>query len=361
MFESVTFESILARMLDRVPDKFDKREGSIIYDALAPAAVELQLLYLELDAIIAEAFGDTASRTYLIRRCSERGITPYKASNAILKGVFTPSDIDVLGSRFSAADSSDNLNYVAAEKIANGEYRLKCETVGTAGNRFLGQLVPIDYVDGLETAELAEVLIPAEDDEETEALRQRYFNSFEIKAFGGNVQDYIEKTLGIAGVGAVKVTPVWNGGGTVLLTILDSIFLPAKPALLDFVKATIDPLESQGTGSGLAPIGHTVTVKAAAAVTVNITANIAFDTGYSWANLQDEITNAAADYLLSLRRDWASTDSVTVRISHLESRFLGIAGVADVTATKLNGSADNLSLGEYQVPVLGGVFGDQTM
>ena len=43
MYEALTFEAILERMLGRVDDSFDKREGSVIYDALAPAAVELQL------------------------------------------------------------------------------------------------------------------------------------------------------------------------------------------------------------------------------------------------------------------------------------------------------------------------------
>ena len=36
MYESQTTETILRRMLDKVPDSLDKREGSIIYDALAP-------------------------------------------------------------------------------------------------------------------------------------------------------------------------------------------------------------------------------------------------------------------------------------------------------------------------------------
>ena len=41
MYEHITFDVILERMMDRVPNNIDKREGSIIYDALAPAAVEL--------------------------------------------------------------------------------------------------------------------------------------------------------------------------------------------------------------------------------------------------------------------------------------------------------------------------------
>ena len=49
MFEDMTYEVILKRMLDRVKNSIDKREGSIIYDALAPAAVELSIMYDELD------------------------------------------------------------------------------------------------------------------------------------------------------------------------------------------------------------------------------------------------------------------------------------------------------------------------
>ena len=70
MYEHITFDVILERMMDRVPNNIDKREGSIIYDALAPAAVELAQMYIELDVILNETFADTASREYLIRRAS---------------------------------------------------------------------------------------------------------------------------------------------------------------------------------------------------------------------------------------------------------------------------------------------------
>ena len=60
MYENITYEDILQRMLDRIPDSMDKREGSIIFDALAPAAVELQLMYIEFDVILKETFADRA-------------------------------------------------------------------------------------------------------------------------------------------------------------------------------------------------------------------------------------------------------------------------------------------------------------
>ena len=46
MFEGYTFEYLMESMLSRVPDSLDKREGSIIYDALAPAAAELAQMYI---------------------------------------------------------------------------------------------------------------------------------------------------------------------------------------------------------------------------------------------------------------------------------------------------------------------------
>ena len=52
MYEDITYDTILKRMLSRVPSDVDKREGSIIYDAIAPCAFELTLLYREFDAIL---------------------------------------------------------------------------------------------------------------------------------------------------------------------------------------------------------------------------------------------------------------------------------------------------------------------
>ena len=68
MYEEMTFEAILERMLNRIPDSLDKREGSVIYDAIAPAALEIAQTYADMDSIIDETFADTASRDMLIRR-----------------------------------------------------------------------------------------------------------------------------------------------------------------------------------------------------------------------------------------------------------------------------------------------------
>lgn len=112
MYENMTLEAILKSMLLNVPDTFDKREGSVIYDALAPVAIEIRNMYIDLDNILNQTFADTAAKKYLKLRCKERGIEIEPATKAIRKGVF---NIDVpIGSRFSL----NVLNYVVTEKIS---------------------------------------------------------------------------------------------------------------------------------------------------------------------------------------------------------------------------------------------------
>lgn len=397
MFEEITYERLLERMLGRVSGKFDKREGSVIWDTHSPTAIELKNLYIALDSVVQEAYGDTATREFLILRCKERGIAPYEATHAILKGEFIPEDLEVTGRRFNIG----RINYVVTEKISDGVYKVQCETKGEEGNRYLGIMTPIEYIRGLESAELTGVLIPGEDEEGTEELRQRYFASFDTRAFGGNVKDYLEKTNAIPGVGCTKVTRVWNGelrpadmipseavkewmeeieaslpeeiwkwlytvytaarekklttGGSVLLTILNSEYDTASPELIETVQKTIDPETYAGEGYGLAPIGHVVLVKSAQGVQIEVRTKITFEQGYNWEKLRNQIESAAAGYLSELRREWADTAALVIRISQIETRILGIRGIIDVEDTTLNGQAENYILGAYEVPVFGGV------
>lgn len=398
MYESATYEVILQRMLDRVSNKLDKRPGAVIWDTHSPTAIEFQVLYIELDQIYKETFGDTASREYLIKRAKERGLSPYPASRAVLRGEFTPSSIDVLGKRFNR----DKLNFIVTAKISDGVYQVQCETAGEVGNQYLGSLIPIDYIDGLETATLTKVLIPGEDEEGTEEFRTRYYNSFNDLAFGGNLTDYKNKVKALSGVGDVKVTRVWNSdihpadmipssavqewyttyirgvtdpevrawlqtvyaaalnkkltvGGTVKLTIIASDYGIATDVLVDAVQTAIDPEQNAGEGLGLAPIGHVVNVVSVNAVDINITTHITFGNDYSWDTLENPVKNAIAAYLLTLRQSWADEDNTIVRIAQIENHIMGIPGIIDITGTTINGVEENLTLGRDEIPVLGTV------
>lgn len=340
MYEEQTFDAIMQRMLERIPDTLDKRESSPIYMALAPAAVELASLYVGFDCMLTETFGDTASREYLIRLCADRGITPKTATYAVLE---LETDVAVpVGTRFTGGDHIYKVT-------ASGQ--VTCEQPGAVGNEYLGDVIPVEYVMGLTTAKLTRVLIYGEDDEDTETLRLRYQESFNERAFAGNAKDYHDKTLGIAGVGAVKVIRAWNGPGTVKLVILDSVFGKATDVLIQTVQKEFDP-NKDGHGDGLAPIGHAVTVDTASEVTVNIAATITYDNGYDLNTCKTQIETAIEEYFAGLRKNWENQSKLVVRIASIDAAIMGVKGVVDVTGTTLNGGG-NVELTEYEIPVLG--------
>lgn len=398
MYENETYEVILDRMLSRVSDNIDKRPSSPIYDTHSATAIELQILYIELETLIQNSFGDTAARDFLILLCKDRGITPEAATNAVLKGIFSPETIDVTGQKFNIGD----MNYVVTKQIVPGEYEVQCEMPGIAGNQYLGQMIPMEYIEGLETAELTEILIPGEDEEDTEILRQRYFSSFNEQSFGGNHADYLSKVRSIDGVGDCKIIRVWNGdispsemipnvavekwfnsviksvdsevavwlsavydaaktkkltvGGTVHVVIVDSDdYGEASLTLINNVQTILDPEENAGEGCGIAPIGHVVSVSSAISVPLEIKGTLTFEGGYNWANRQAAIEEAINVYLLELRKSWAENTQTVVRISQIEARILGVQGIVDIANTQINASEENCILGAYEIPVIGGV------
>ncbi|MGE4215248.1 MAG: baseplate J/gp47 family protein [Anaerotignaceae bacterium] len=353
MYESKTYDYILNRMLDRVFSELDKREGSIIYDALAPAAAELAQMYIDLDVVLQETFGDTASREYLILRAAERGITPHLATYAVGKGVFNVAV--PIGSRFSI----DSYNYTTTELISaiDHSYRMTCETTGAEPNYYIGTMTPIEYIAGLTTAEITEIIVPGEDTEGTEDLRRRYFNSFDNQAFGGNREDYIQKVTAIQGVGGCKVYRAWNGGGTVKLVIINSDYGVPSPDLVTEVQTAIDPTVNAGEGLGIAPLDHVVTVVGASEQAIDIATTITYASGWDFEEAEPYIQAIIDTYFLELNKTWQDADNIIVRISQIESRLLDLDAVLDISDTTINGSASNYVVDTNSIVVRGTVSG----
>lgn len=363
MYEKETNEEILKRMLGRVPSSVDKREGSVIFDAAAPAAIEFELLYVQLDYFLRNTFGDTADREYLIERAKERGLTPYAASAATVKVKAAPDTVMLpIGSRYSY----DDVNYRITENLGGGEYEAVCETAGIAGNKPAGRIIPIDYTAGLQTVELTEIIVPGEDEEETEAFRARYLASFGNQAYGGNIADYRNKVNAIPGVGGVKVYPVWNGGGTVRLVFMTSEYKVPQPEFVEQVQTAIDPTHNQGEGIGIAPIGHTVTVEGCTSSDVSVGLHVTFDSG-TFEDHRAAIEAVIDAYFTELNAKWQDTQKVsvdaysntglTIRISQIESRILDMDDVTDIQHTTLNGMEENLVLDSDALAVRGEVDG----
>lgn len=349
MINIPTYEELLERCLNKIPDNIYKEEGTLIYDALAPACFELAQVYLELENVLNLTYADTSSGDYLTRRCSERGVYREQATHAIRKGIF---NLEVpIGSRFAFEDTT----YQVVKHINEFNYELECEQVGKIGNIYSGELTTLSNIDGLTKSTLSDILVPGEDIEDDGALRKRYFDSIESEAYGGNIADYKQKVKSINGVGGVKVYPVWNGGGTVKLSIINSEFKKPDERLIEQVQTEIDPTLNQGKGVGIAPIGHVVTVVGVSETVVNIESNITLLSTHTWEDVKPHIEKTIEEYFIELSSKWDENEQLVARISYIETRILQVTGVLDVQQTKLNGSLNNLILNADNIPKLGTV------
>jgi uncharacterized phage protein gp47/JayE len=356
MYENMTYEEIMRRCLARVPASMDKREGSVIWDALAPAAAELAQMYIEIKYMSDRVFPDTEPGDDLTKKVREHNIWRLPATAAIRLGLFYDGNnalMDVpVGSRYSGAD----LNYIVAEKIDTGQFRMRCETVGAVGNQYSGTLFPIPPIaPGLGSAVLSDILINGEDEEADAPLYARYVESLKAQAYGGNIADYRIKTENMQGVGAAKIIPVWNGGGTVKVIFINSDWGVPSDALVDSIQTALDPTQNNGEGEGVAPIGHVVTVEGVIGMTINVTFTLTFNSGATWDSVKEAVTAAIQDYFDSLSEQWKSMDYLIVRVSQIESRILDVSGIIDITGTTINGGTANISLASNAIPTLGTV------
>jgi uncharacterized phage protein gp47/JayE len=347
-YEHMTYESILGRMMERVKADYpniDTREGSILFNALAPAAIELAIMYTELDNIFEQSFVTTASRGYLLLGCQEMGmnVAQFYASQGVHKGVF---NVEVpIFSRWN----HDLYNYFVDEYIGvneegNHEYRLICETSGTEPNNTAGDLIPItDAPNNLTLARITECLIEGENETSDDDIRQAYYDYVNGVAVDGNVKQYEKWCAEYNGIGNYRIVPLWNGQNTVKVSILSASNRAASPELVAEFQEYLDP-NSDGMGNGVAPIGAIVTVTTADERDISVSANVIMKSGYSDTT---PINNALSNYLGSI-----AYKKRTVTYLNVGATILGVEGVDSITDLKINGGTTDIVLGEDEIPVL---------
>lgn len=354
-FDYSDFNLVMERMLGNVSNEVDKREGSVIWDAIAPCARELVNMYAEIIAALDNTFAGTATRPWLIKKCLEIGIKPYPATYAIRKAEFSPATINIpIGERFSYED----VDFKVTEKLPSGStdnkviYHVQCEQAGEVGNDGSGPLIPINYIRGLETATLLpEVVIYGEEEEDTEALRQRFFDTLPAMTLDGNVAQYQKWCREYAGIGNFKVFPEWAGKNTVKVSILSSENTIASKYLIDQFQEFLDPKASpedthgEGVGMGKAPIGAIVTVSTPIEVEIDVHAKLSLVAGFERpVGIEDELTA----YLHSL--NYNKTLVSYVSISAVLDNNYTVNTAIEVT---VNGGKENIPLGDEEICKLG--------
>lgn len=368
---SYTKAAIEQAMLGQVDNDLDKREGSLIQTAIGPVAWFLEGLYMTMNQIQENGSPFDAAGDALDYIVALRGLARKAATAAVREGTF--DEPIPAGSQFKTINGEDSVVFTSGTLISNtGEsyvYEMTCDTPGTIGNNYTGSILPVTAIAGLTSAYLGTILVEGTEEETDAALRARFFDTFGAQPYGGNIVEYRQAILAITGVGAVQVYPAnyYNGGGTVLCSIVGSDFLPASSALVQTVQNAICPLTSNN-GFGIAPIGAAVTITTATSLSLNMACTVEFAAGISGGaeTYKEAIEEKIEEYIASVREAWGEmtqTHTISYNVSVYASRIiyaiLSIPQVVNVSSLTINGSAGDLVLTEtsalQQIPVVGTV------
>lgn len=361
-----TFAKLLADMLARVPSDLNKREGSLIRTSLAAAAWTIEGLYLDMGYIQKQAYGETATTEYLDYIAEEAGLTRKEAVPAIREGRFNIAP--PVGTQFMIMQEGGNVYYTltkAAESSPDSSYpdtpfvgELTCDTAGAIGNVYSGTLGVVGFVNGLTDALLIGTIIPGEDVETDDSLRARYLSAIGRVEFAGNINAYKKYLLAQTGVGAVQIYPVWNGPGTVLISVVDEDYLPVTSAKLSELQTLVCPPDAgsatpSANGYGIAPIGAVVTMTRPIQYNLTITADIVIKSSSSKTieEIQADAEQKLNEYILDQCKSWGemadwnlATYSITIYYNKVLSVLNNLDSVEVATSVMVNGDRADIVL-----------------
>lgn len=341
-----TEKEIHERMLANVDEEHDRTDGSFIFDATKPAAMEFarhqgEIIRVERKLDVNNLLGDELARfvyqhTGVRRKMATRAVTTVIITGTV--GADVPKGTIV---------STDSLDFEVEEdaKIgADGQVTVyvACVQYGSIGNVPANTITnfPVS-IPGLVNVYNPNPVTSGYDAESDNQLRERYFDKLQRPGKAGNVYHYEEWASEVVGVGGVKVIPVWNGPLTVKVVIIDANKQPADEAL---VEQTLAHIEEER------PFGAIVTVVSAKKLDIDIDVSLIISGAYDKETVEANLKENIDAYLQSIA---FVTDYVSY--ARIGSIVIGTDGVLDYNDLKLNGGTKNVSVHDEEIAVLGAV------
>lgn len=356
------------------PDWVDTREGGFYHIATQPAVVESARLWDAMTETAAAAHFGTAWGEYLDEWAASLLISRDVATKATGQVTFTGTvgTLIPVGIQVGVPQTDPDVTpptFVTTESgtIPGGgtlTLAVEAQDAGTDGNVGAASITLLmSPLGGIASVSNANATANGTDDETDLHLREKI--QLQLTASGsGNIDDYKRWTLAYSseqslGIGLVDVVPVWNGAGTVLVTIATATGQPCSTAVVNALQAYLDSVAAQGQGR--AGIGATVTVKTVTTVSVTIAATVTYKPGYSLTGttgtvaLQTEILSAISDYFADLR------PGDDVIYNAVRASIFEVEGVLDVTALTLNAGTSNVAIAASPNPQIAVINGTPTI
>lgn len=344
---SDSINTIHNEMLDFISNKYDKTVGYPIYDITRTIAIVADSLFNKIDELYKHINPENLSGDELNEYTSQhKGITRKEATKAIgTLHIIGTCDIEY-GDLF---ETPHGVQFYATNDysiIDSGDISVKAVKAGSAGNVGSGSitLIPVS-IPGINSVTNPEPTYDGFDAEDDSSLLSRYMYSLQNPITSNNKAHYKKWALDVSGVGNAKVAPLENGPNTVSVYIVDTDMKPANEELIQRVQNYIDPGAS-GRGEGEATVGAYCTVKSAIEKPLNISLKVSIISGYNEDTVKQNIATSINEYLKSI--NFVST---TVSYAHIGYAILNVEGIEDYSELLINGTTDNIELGNYESAV----------
>lgn len=327
-----------------------KIEGSFAGDIIQAVSIEFTRIYAYLFSIKEQAYIDTAQGKYLDRLAFLFNIHRKKSIKAT--GIVTFEGQDGAVIREGTLLASESMIFKTLEEATieegSADARVEALTGGSNGNVIAGRITRFaeDTISGIDKITNKENMSGGARRETDTGLRERVYFRIRNPITSGNKYQYVEWALSHSGVGKVRVYPLWNGAGTVKVSIIDDNYKKASPELMQNLKDYLDP--NDGKGDGVAPVGAVVTVSTATEVPINISFSLTYKTNAVEEDVKASIKERFADYL----KDIGYSDRQVISYAQIGYIIMTTSGVDDYSALTINGITDNIRLQDEQVALL---------
>lgn len=310
--KDVTQWTLLQDMLNVSSDVLDKREGSVLYDAIASVAVANGDLLTGLIPTLYQAFqllyakGEDLDAWAANFGLTRRGSLPTYYHYVDTWREESPNDTLLVGDVLRSHNSNVRWIITSVE-----EKVVKSETDGNFQETTGGVLEPERYLSALESVVFGTLYEAGREVESDESLRERILRAQKV-AVGGSLLEYVDLVLNVyAEEGnqsfyGVQVYPLSRCCGRVFITPYHQHFRredagrvrcateEERTALAQW----LDPQDERGFGMGHIPIGHHVHVVGADARPIDFHFRLELEEGKEYTPaLGEAICDATDAYL----------------------------------------------------------------
>ena len=325
---------------------FVPSEGCDSAVRLYALAAELQSLLMQADWVLDQSFPQTAQGMYLDYHAETRGITRAAAEKAVGTLRFAAADKVTAAcpiEKGTVCMTAEGVRFETTKKavLLKGETYVDVPAsaveAGASGNAIAGAIHLMSvYPVGITQCTNPEAFSGGSDEESDEKLRERVLASYKRLPNGANAAFYEQEAMSFPNVAAAKAVGRARGIGTVDVYVSTHAGAPDEK-LLGEIEAVLQKKRE---------IAVDVEVKAPTEKTVNMSAELTAEQGWTMQEITDAATAALQAYFTGERLGEA------VYTAKLASILYGVEGVKNCHL--LTPSAD-VSVSATELPVLGTV------